>query len=45
MRILAVLGLAGLVLSQSTLAMAQSISPKWECHTDSRGERSCRAIW
>jgi hypothetical protein len=39
------MGVAGLVLLQSTLAMAQAISPKWECQTNSRGERSCRAIW
>ena len=45
MRALRIAGVAALVLLPSTAAFAQGIAPGWECQTNGRGERSCRAIW
>ncbi|HZT48630.1 MAG TPA: hypothetical protein VFA64_11700 [Hyphomicrobiaceae bacterium] len=46
MRTLIVLGgIAGAALLPASPALAQAISPSWDCRTDAQGQRTCRAIW
>jgi hypothetical protein len=46
MRTLIVLGgIAAAALLPASPALAQAISPSWDCRTDAQGQRTCRAIW
>ena len=45
MKMLAAVSVISFLLLPSAFAVAQPAPPGWECHSNSQGERSCRAIW
>ena len=45
MKTLMIGGAIAFALLSPALALAQGIAPSLDCHTDVRGERTCRAIW
>jgi len=45
MKTLMMAGALALALLSPALALAQGIAPSLDCHTDVRGERTCRTVW